>query len=429
MNRNMKPVLNPFACRILAIRLEVREMQSAKFYAILLVSVMLAGIFSLSPAISTLMNDVIITSTGRISATNVTASSGSPDDIQAAVDVVEAAGGGNVYIPEGNFSFVIDPAKIGPTNRPTGVNIRGGVSIIGGGIDKTILYQPSDPPLGGSMFAVDGRNNKKIRISGITFKGCVTSEDASGGGITIVAGKDYRVDHCKFIDFAGQGIFATNHMAPYGANRGVIDHCNFDNPYKDIIGGLWGYGITVIGTYYNWEDINNLLGRYDGLSNIVYIEDCNFSRTRHAVSSTGGGYYVVRHCTLSEPRPKNFGMIDIHGVSGYEGVGGRGLEAYDNLIIGAADYAASQVFWLRGGGGVIFNNTIQGCAYGVMLTEEAGQQEKCKVHDLWIWNNAQDGGTFLTPGDYTENVDYFLYQKAGYVLYPYPHPLTFEAAP
>ncbi|MDH5694924.1 MAG: hypothetical protein OEZ47_17640, partial [Gammaproteobacteria bacterium] len=41
-------------------------MQITKFCAILLVLVMFIGIFSLSPAISTLMNDVIIRSTGRI---------------------------------------------------------------------------------------------------------------------------------------------------------------------------------------------------------------------------------------------------------------------------------------------------------------------------------------------------------------------------
>jgi len=44
----------------------VKELQSAKIYAILLVSVMLVGALSLSLAISSLMNDVIIGSSGRI---------------------------------------------------------------------------------------------------------------------------------------------------------------------------------------------------------------------------------------------------------------------------------------------------------------------------------------------------------------------------
>ncbi|MEA2066092.1 MAG: hypothetical protein U9O65_03190, partial [Thermotogota bacterium] len=66
MNRSMKPFQNLFTHKILMIKSAVKELQSAKFCAILLVSVVLAGIFSLSPAISSLMNDVIITSTGRI---------------------------------------------------------------------------------------------------------------------------------------------------------------------------------------------------------------------------------------------------------------------------------------------------------------------------------------------------------------------------
>lgn len=48
------------------IKLAVKELQSAKFYAIFLVLVVVIGIFGLSPAISLLMNNVVIGSTGRI---------------------------------------------------------------------------------------------------------------------------------------------------------------------------------------------------------------------------------------------------------------------------------------------------------------------------------------------------------------------------
>jgi len=62
----MKGVRNPFTHRIALIKLAVKELQSAKSYAIFLLFVVLVGIFSLSPAISSLMNDIIIKSTGRI---------------------------------------------------------------------------------------------------------------------------------------------------------------------------------------------------------------------------------------------------------------------------------------------------------------------------------------------------------------------------
>jgi len=47
-------------------KMDVKELQSAKIHAILLVSVMLVGALSLSLATSSLMNDVIIRSSGRI---------------------------------------------------------------------------------------------------------------------------------------------------------------------------------------------------------------------------------------------------------------------------------------------------------------------------------------------------------------------------
>lgn len=72
MNSNRKQVRNPFIDRIRIIELAVKELPSAKLYAILLLSIMLVGIFSLSTAISTLIKDVVISSNGRI-ATETTA--------------------------------------------------------------------------------------------------------------------------------------------------------------------------------------------------------------------------------------------------------------------------------------------------------------------------------------------------------------------
>ena len=447
---SMNAIRNLFTYRIPEIKLAVKELQSAKFYTIFLVLVTLTGNFVFSPVISSLMNDVVIRSTGQISTTNITATSGSAEDIQAAVDAVAAAGGGTVYVPEGDFVFTIDPNKIGIDNCPVGVEIVGGINIIGAGVDKTILYQPTNAPDPSSMFIIDGGNGKPVRISGITFRGHVEDEAIDNRAIAVYGAKDFRIDHCNFTDFVNYGILTSRNYRKTAIHCGVIDHCNFDNPYKDdpnVIGAgaggrkIWAYGIGVTGTYYNWEeDINNLLGQYR--QDTVYIEDCNFSRCRHAVASNGGGWYVVRHCTFREPRPEHYGIIDVHGTSGpAPGVGGRGLEAYNNEFYGC-EYAwpeptgtwHSIAFGLRGGGGVVFNNTIIDCKYGVGLYEDLGSQEKCKIKDMWIWNNvmtqqnAPSSGTLiLNYAGYSEDVDFFLYEKPGYV--PYPYPLTLEATP
>lgn len=62
----MKPIQKPFTYKLQMIKVVAKGLQKANFYAILSVLVMLLGIFNLSPAISSLMNDVIIRSTGRI---------------------------------------------------------------------------------------------------------------------------------------------------------------------------------------------------------------------------------------------------------------------------------------------------------------------------------------------------------------------------
>lgn len=417
-----------------------KGLRNTKFYTTLSVLVMLTVTLSISPTIASLMDSVTIRSSGIISTTKVTARSGSPEDIQEAVDAVAAAGGGTVYIPEGDFAF--NPSQTWLGGEGYGVHIPGGVNVIGQGKGKTILRETQDVFKNPTeMFRIDGAG-KSVRISGISFIGHVTGEIVGNLGLRIENVKDLRVDHCSFEDFNSQGIYVEN-------SRGVIDHCDFDNPYHDIIPGYteWGYGIIVTYDYVTWvEDINSLLGHYDGLDQVIYIEDCTFSRCRHAIASNGGGYYVVRHCTLEEPRPPHYYIVDIHGVSGEGGIGGRGLEAYDNIIKGCeyrdpithepTGYWHSIAFCLRGGGGVIFNNTIIDCEWGITLSlGESGQQERCKVKDLYIWNNqmmkqnAPSEGTYIGPDGFTEGVDYFLKERVGYTPYPYPHPLTLETTP
>ena len=63
-NKRVNPKLLTHELQI--IKLTVKRLRNTKFYAVFLISVMLVGIFSLYPAISSLMNDVIIRSTGRI---------------------------------------------------------------------------------------------------------------------------------------------------------------------------------------------------------------------------------------------------------------------------------------------------------------------------------------------------------------------------
>jgi hypothetical protein len=390
---------------------------------------------------------------------SITAASGSAADIQTAVDQVVAAGGiGDVHIPEGDFACDID-TSLGPNpppfSRPYAVLIPGGVSIIGQGIGKTILRQTAEPVNLGNMFIIDGRNGLRIRISGITFIGApfsVEGEPAYTNGIYMHGATDFRIDHCHFENWNSKAISCSNtYEGAWGDNRGVIDHCNFDNTYKDdpdIEGAgtsgrkVWGYGIIPGGKGID-QPTDYYLGKYDGLEDIVYIEDCNFSRTRHAIASNSYGWYVVRNSRFYEPRPEHYPIIDVHGFNF-----GRGLEAYNNEIYGCeykwngTDEVStgrwlSIAFGIRGGGGVIFNNSLIDINRGITLSDESPESGEGRIDDLWIWDNSMitqdapsgytgDDGTYILPAEFMEGVEYHLAEMPGYTPYPYPHPLTIE---
>ena len=443
---------NTLTHRIQKITTDTNKLCNINPYLLVITLTVLVGILSLIPALSSLMENTTIKNIGQISATTIWAKSGTPEDIQEAVDTVATVGGGIVRIPEGNFTFNINfDQKI--FGGYAGVVVPGGVSLIGMGADKTILYCP----LTGwdyssaerqSLIVVDGSNEKPVRISGICFQGSVNFEPGADDnralkGIYVCGVKDYRIDHCKFIDFCSAAIAVTNNYV-HKWNRGVIDHCEFDNPYKDTFlektgnRPYWAYGI-IVGGDYEWRDIDYYLGQYDGKKDICYIEDCSFRRCRHAVAmSASCAWAVVRHCYFTEMIVSYFGSyVDVHG-------GARGFEVYDNVIENSPTDGRSiedPSYWgkymgvgiaPRGGAGVIFNNTLINFDVGPAIKLLNDQDnEMYRLNGFWIWDN-----TFINvttqlatdPGAFTinENDEYFLYPKPGYMPYPYPHPLTLQ---
>ena len=90
-------------------KLAMKEFRSTTFYAMILISVMLVGIFSLYPAISSLMNDVIIRSTGRIA--TATAPIAYKSEIRG------------VFIQSGTFSYSVDWNIIADTLKQYKINV------------------------------------------------------------------------------------------------------------------------------------------------------------------------------------------------------------------------------------------------------------------------------------------------------------------
>jgi len=411
----------------------------SKKLVILLASLTLIGLMSTHIVFPQLTKYTIIYNTGSISTQQVTAKSGSPQDIQAAINIVSSAGGGTVYVPEGEYEF--NPPQ---TQWGTAVEVPGGVNVIGAGKGKTILKQTvTTSGLTTYLFGIDGTNGKPSRISGFTLQVTGLDEEEPEGsdtvGIDVGDARDFRIDHISFYNFTNMAIYTEN-------ARGVIDHCDFDNPYKDDTsvppeGRIWGYGIVVVGAWNYWaSNITNLLGHYDDLDTVVYIEDCTFRRCRHCIAANGGAHYVARHNYFTEMILAHYASyIDAHGGTP-SAIGTRCVEIYDNVIEDSPcdnRSLSDPQYWgqylglgigIRGGGGVIFNNTIKYCLNGIRLYSDFAY-EQTKPHDIWIWNNTfinvdNPFDAWQTPINITENVDYFLNAKSGYTPYPYPHPLT-----
>jgi hypothetical protein len=424
---------------------------------------------SVVPSLSNLANNTWFFGQNKLSLLinrifSITAASGTAADIQAAVDQADAAGGGTVFIPAGNFTFIVSQSKACLNNRPCGVQIPGDVNLIGAGNNQTILYCPttgwdSTADRQERMIVGDGRNNKPIRISGILFQGSVVMEPGSVEhsltAIEMLGVKDFRIDHSTFIDFSGSAIGTTNNyvLNPSG-NRGVIDHCVIDNPYKDDFydrtGNFpyWAYGIVVGGGYPSipWDpDWTHFFGKYR--HDITYIEDCSISRCRHAVAggSLSYGYYVLRGSVLTDMIVAGYGSYqDVHG-------GGQGAECYNNTVINTpydhrsisnpnywGKYAGIG-FYSRGGFALYYNNTIMNIqnGAGITLANDQSMWDFAKLNGVWVWNNNfvnVDTQVSTAPNAYPirEGIEYFLrapnqaQDGFTYTPYPYPHPLAVE---
>jgi hypothetical protein len=448
MTTSGKLVQNLFTYRLPVIKLVVKEMDSAKLYGILLVLVALVGFFSLCPAISTLINDVIIRSTGEISArVTVYAASGSAEDIQEAVDEAFAAGGGDVYIPAGDFNF-----GVGTVSIPAGVNIYGDADppasgVKGAGTIRTILRIPlgDESPRNLLMFSVHGEpwtgetEQRTIEISGIAFIGHGGWDENNGRGdvaISIDNTKDFRVHNCHFEKMGSVGVNIQNSEVGNLACQGVIDHCNFidmQNLKAENIGVGWGYGVEVFKWWGStpWdEDIDAYLGKY---ADTTFIESCYFEDCRHCVASSAGAHYVFRHNKVMYPsyQPQySYFQVDAHGTFEAKNDGTRCIEVYDNVFYNPTPIWESGAIQIRGGGGVIFNNIVgvdHDYLTGIWFWNDEGNpaNPKCLVHDFWIWNNTMNVEEEISAeSDIVLGEDYFLYAKPSYVPYPYPHPLT-----
>ncbi len=373
----------------------------------------------------------------------VNALSLSETDVQDALNTANV--GDTVMLPAGTSPIWTSGVEI-PNNKK--------LKIEGQGIDTTIIVSDTANPTIQFHFTpsevltigFDLRRNRSQAIE--------------------ASGKDWRVHHNKFnsanSSYTIQGVRAFG--LDQGHPTGLVDHCIFNDTRVLVIGDADLMANSI------WAEPLGL-----GTNNAVFVEDCEFYATalQNAIDSNYGGRYVFRYNYLEDM------YIEAHAVQG-ESRASRSWEIYGNVL----HYGALGVwtpFFLRGGTGVVFNNTLTGGWTNpkILLNSRRSTQSfpvclQCDGTSLWdgnepseggyacrdqpgrstdewewttenpyppqeldpvyAWNNKLNGVDVLmqehNPGPIphvVENRDYYNNtMKSGYTPYVYPHPLQGE---
>jgi hypothetical protein len=351
----------------------------------------------------------------------IAAASGTQPDLQLALD--SASVGDTVQIPAGTFSF------------NGSALLKAGITLMGTGSGQTTLAKIGTTTQ--ALIVVDGSNLLPVIITGIGFIGIDNdTTNIEDNGLQLNNCRNFRVCSCTFRRFGFSGIITTED------SRGVIDHCRFTENFRLPINSL-GYGVAIYGDgNANWEAPLVL-----GTENAVFVEDCYFERCRHGVASNNGSKYVFRHNIVTDNYNPWTG-IDAHGLSSSPR-GSRSYEIYENTVKGGVDVDGTPhdtwAVGIRGGDGVIFNNTITSTNQPSLIclvidgveTLNTNYPQPDQTTDLWLWGNTQANeplNTLRLGWNTTmeqqlarylqEGRDYHFQQKSGYSPYPYPHPLN-----
>lgn len=180
------------------------------------------------------------------------------------------------------------------------------------------------------------------RITQITFE---FPDSVQIGGVITARGSGWRIDNCLFVNTGTRTVEAIR-AASYsyeGHPQGVIDHNIFNECRILVLGSL------ALMAHEIWSDEMGL-----GTNNAVFIEDNSFSRTHgDAVDADYGGRYVFRYNYLTGC------YVEAHSVQNYNRAA-KSWEVYENEIIATSNNEWNPPIHMRGGTGIIFNNTITG---------------------------------------------------------------------
>jgi hypothetical protein len=365
----------------------------------------------------------------------------SQSDVNSAIS--SASDGDAIVCPGGSWSW----SDVNISNK--------NITLQGAGIGNTIISITS----AGGVEA-PANNTKAFRVTGFTFKSTGNFGTDSGYAMMrIQGGKGWRVDHNEFQIYSnvtnyagGNGLFTNNDIA------GLIDHNRFvKNPAGSGCMHASVYPDGAGATAWGWPS------RIGNSDHTVFIEDNYFfnpdycpSHNPHAVYGQRGGIYVARHNEIHNMD------IDSHGFCA--DVGTREYEISNNEWVIDNGNNVYTILNMRGGTGVIYNNTVTktgsgSATYGLYLDEyrgskftqcggitqnginagtacagnegypcvdQIGRGQNQTSDPLYFWGNKNfPSNRIIEPTFIQANRDYYSTgPKPGYTGYQYPHPLT-----
>ena len=278
-----------------------------------------------------------------VHAATVTAATCSLTDVAAAVG--RASNGDTVQIAAGRCSWT------------STLSISKGISLIGAGIDQTIIEDnvPRTSPSFGIVIDVSTARGADWRLSGFTVTYGSVAEIGGQGAIRLGgASHAFRIDHVKLDNTVHYHLIST-----YGDLWGVIDHCQF-NTSRNSVGihirhDQWG-GVGAYGDN-SWATPTNL-----GSEQFIFVEDnigTSIGAVQDLIDGTHGSRYVARYNTTV-----NMPIGGGHGTdSGGRFRGVRAFEIYNNTMSTTSLFGVAS--YLRSGTGVIYNNKLTNFQYAV----------------------------------------------------------------
>lgn len=298
----------------------------------------------------------------------------------------------------GRCVVAIPPGAWGWGNGQAVRSARADLVVLGAGPTRTRIYRTTEE----KAFMLTFSGASAVRVGEIAVQGNASAAStAAQSGVRFSNVHGFRVDHASFKDQGSAGVRSD------GTSDGVVDHCRFEDMHKPAIGDTLGYGVVVVGP-------GKIAGVPFGSDKATFVEDSVFVRNRHAVASNDGARYVFRHNTVTANVVAH--AVDAHGQEYGSTVGTEWADIHDNAISAPATYSVNAVR-IRGGKGLVWNNTVSGYAHAVSLIEQTPQP----TGPVYIYGNKVGKVDLL---DAAAGTSYQLSAPAGYKPYAYPHPLV-----